>query len=171
MGVGKLRELIRVGKDETYLRELLEEVARFTHGDLSVSVLKTPVSIIGSLGSGKTVLVEVSLSDADVTISADLSHKKVSKILECLLTPKLAGILVGRGLGRAYVSLSKISKSVHLLIEGSMPEGLGNIKVITRDNYFEVSSNFCRITPSLNTCSYLMKLLEAVRDLRKEVFH
>lgn len=141
--------------------EKIEEVFRSISG-------RVPGSTVTSSSSDSTIYVSVQLGD-EVLIDLRVSPA----VVETYIAGKLLSALRDVGLHEAYevlekycphirsVSISKAhpSGSLYLTIQGD-GTSVPNIRLVMTKDFFDLSSSFCRISTSENTCSLLAKILE-----------
>lgn len=67
------------------------------------------------------------------------------------------------------VSISKAvpSGSLYIVIQGDNV-GMPNVRLVVTRDYFDLSSSFCRMSSTENTCALLLKILEVGRNYFKE---
>lgn len=129
---------------------------------------RVPGSTVTSSSSDSTIYLSIQLGD-EVLLDLRISPA----VVETYITSKLLSALKDVGLHEIYgvlesygpyiksVSISKAhpSGSLYLMIQG---DGINvpNIRLVITKDFFDLSSSFCRISASENTCLLLTKILE-----------
>ncbi len=129
--------------------------------------------IHASIEEGGVNILDIRLTNEICELILLATQDKVISVLRILGLKELAEFISKLKVLPSIIAISRItiSKSLYIILQGRMgSEAFPNIKVVVRENYHEVSSSFCRITPEENTCEHLHNLLEIAKDLWRRIF-
>ncbi|MEM2207096.1 MAG: hypothetical protein QXG17_00165 [Sulfolobales archaeon] len=125
-------------------------------------------SVVTFSSSDSTTYVSIQLENEvllDLRISPAVAEMYVSgRLLSALKEvglPEVFEVLEKYGSYVKSVSISKAipSGSLYLIVQGDSVN-IPNIRLVITEDFFDLSSSFCKITPSDNMCLLLTKILE-----------
>lgn len=117
---------------------------------------------------GDELLLDVRVSST--VLEVYVSGKLFNKLGEMGL-PELQRVLEKYGHAVRSIAISKAipSSSLYIIVQGD-GVNLPNIRLTVSREFFDVSSSFCRISTSENTCSLLLDSLDVARKYFEEFF-
>lgn len=163
-----MREVLRSSHvDVRYLRELFGRLSSKVPGS----------KVIESYAESTTYLA----LELDKEVLADLRIS--AAVVEVFVSGRVFDHLAELGLAEIYEILAKYSPSVKsIAISKAMPSAtlyliiqgdgatLPNVRLMISRDLYDLSSSFCRISPSENTYTLLLKILELGKKYFEEFF-
>ena len=157
--------------DKSCVESITRSLAGNIGGKLNITVREG--AVYASIVEGGIDLVNIRLTSEISELILTAIPDKVIPALEFLGLKKLAGFISKLKVLPSIIAISRVgaSRSLYIILQGRIgSEAFPNIKVVVRENYYEASASFCRITPEEDTCEFLRNLLKIAGDLWVKIF-
>lgn len=166
MRVRPLREVFKgLPVNLENVREVFTQISSRISGS-KVIFSSSNSTIYLAIQLGSDVLLDLRVSSA--VVETYVENRLLSALREVGF-PEILEVLKGYYSSAKSISISKAipSGSLYIVIQGDNIN-VPNVRLVITRDYFDLSSSFCRISSTGDTCALLSKILEVGRAYFKE---
>lgn len=163
---GYLREAFRGSRpDPKSIENVFKSISSRAPGSTVTSASSESTTYLG-IQLGNEVLLDLRISPVVVEVYAS------GKLLDALRDLGLPELPEAIGRYSPYIRSVAISKAIpsgtlYLIVQGD-DVNVPNIRLVVARDFYDLSSSFCRMSPSESTCALLSRLLELGASYFKE---